>query len=289
METRIQTILIIENAPLVDEEFKSILGKDFLLLFANGAEDALELACQKGIDLVLLDNNTPGVEVGEIYSRLSENAANRYTQIILIVNKNQECLPAGVADCIDKPLQPAIVMARLQRHLELKGYRDLGEESAVDFFSVGGSQKEFDFLLGREWKRALRNQTPISLVLIGVDFFKEYEVHEGRLVGNACLRLVGEALRACIKRDLDFIALDETGNFICLLPDTDMDGVRRICQLIKEKVAQLNIPHPCSSIADHVTVSMGTATVRPTFKLSEDCLLHQAEILLEQVRNHSHS
>jgi diguanylate cyclase (GGDEF)-like protein len=293
METRIQTILIIENAPSEDEEFRAILGKDFQLLFANGSKDVLEMAGQNDIDLVLLDNDALGIDADEICTHLSENVANRNTQIVLMVNKKQECnledLPLGVADCIDKSLQPPIVMARLQRHLELKGYRDLWEGPTTDGFSAGGIQREFDFLLDREWKRALRNQTPISLVLIDVDFFKEYESHEGQPAGFNCLRLVGEVLRACVKRDLDFIARNETHNFICLLPDTDADGARRVCQLIREKVAQLNIPHPCSPIADHLTLSIGAATVRPTFKLNQDQLVHQAEAYLDEARKYSHS
>jgi diguanylate cyclase (GGDEF)-like protein len=288
MESKIQTILIIGDDPTGDREFRSILGKDYQLLFANGRKDVLEMTGQNNIDLVLVDNNTLKVEVSEICSHLTANIANRNTPIILIVQKDQECnlgnLPVGVADCIDKPLQPPIVMARLQRHLELKGYRDLWEGATTDGFSVGGSQWEFDLLLSREWKRALRNQTPISLVLIDIDFFKEYEANERGSSGDDCLRLVGEALRTCVKRDLDYIARHEKHSFICLLPDTDAEGARRVCQLIQERVAQLNIPHPCSPIADHVTLSLGMATVRPTFKLDQDYLIRQAEVLLENTR-----
>jgi PleD family two-component response regulator len=128
MDSKNQTILIIENASIDDEEFRSIFGKDFQLIFASECKDVLELAGQSDIDLVLLDKDTPGVAVGEICSHLNANAANRNTQIVFMVNKDQECnledLPVRVADCLDRPLKPLIVMVRLQRHLELKGYRD---------------------------------------------------------------------------------------------------------------------------------------------------------------------
>jgi diguanylate cyclase (GGDEF)-like protein len=159
----------------------------------------------------------------------------------------------------------------------------------MDGSSVRSGQKDFDFLLDRECKRALRTQTPISMFLIDVDFFKEYEAHEGQAACINCLHLVGEVLRICVKRDLDFIANNEMHNFVCLLPDTDADGARRICKLIQEKVAQLNIPHPCSPIADHVTLIIGAATVKPTFKLNQDQLVHQAEISLEEARNYAHN
>jgi diguanylate cyclase (GGDEF)-like protein len=294
MESKIQTILIIEDSPTNDEVFRSILGKNFQLLFASGRMDVLELVGQNDIDLVLLDNDIPSVGVGEICANLNTKVANRNTQIILMVKKEQESnledLPVGVADCIAKPLQPLIVMARLQRHLELKEYHDLWEGATTVGYSVGvGSQWEFDFLLSREWQRALRNQTPISLILIDIDFFKELKSHGGRPTGDDCLRLVEESLRECVKRDLDFIARHKKYAFVCLLPDTDTDGAQRVCQLIREKVVQLNIPHPSSPIADRVTLSIGSATVRPTFKLGQDYLLHQAEVLLENARSCDHN
>ena len=145
----------------------------------------------------------------------------------------------------------------------------------MDGSSVRSGQKDFDFLLDRECKRALRTQTPISMFLIDVDFFKEYEAHEGQAACINCLHLVGEVLRICVKRDLDFIANNEMHNFVCLLPDTDADGARRICKLIP--------------IADHVTLIIGAATVKPTFKLNQDQLVHQAEISLEEARNYAHN
>jgi diguanylate cyclase (GGDEF)-like protein len=194
-----------------------------------------------------------------------------------------EYLPVGVVDYITKPLQPPIVATRLQSHLKLKRYRDLWDSPSMD------SQWKMDALLAREWQRALRNQTPISLVLIDIDFFKEYEAHECQSTGDKCLCLVGEVLRSCAKRDMDFIARHDTHAFACLLPDTDTEGARRVCKQMQEKVAQLNIPHPCSPVTDRITVSIGVATVRPTFKLDQDYLRYQAEVLLQKSRDCGHN
>ncbi len=289
MDSKHQTILIIEDAPTEDEAFRSILGSEHQLLFAAGRKDALEIDGQKDIDLVLLDVDSTRIEVGEMYSHLKTNPANRNTKILLMVKQEQEGnlgdLPAGVADCIAKPLQPSIVMARVQSHLEIKGYRDFWESISTNRYQVrAGGQSKFDFLMAREWQRALRNQTPLSLILINIDFFKEFQSYKGRPAGDQILWLVGEVLRDCVKRGLDFIARHETHAFVCLLPDTDADGVHKVCQLIQEKVAQLNIPHPSSPMADRVTLSIGAATVRPNFKMQQDELLQQAEALLEVAR-----
>ena len=282
MDTKNQTILIIEQAPIEHEVFRTIIGKDYQLLFAAERTDVLELVGQKNIDLVMLDIDTPGLEAGDIFTHLNANPANCNTEIILIVKKGQEDylgdLPSGVTDVIAKPLQPQIVIARLQSRLEIKRYRDLGQNGQVGAGRVGADgQWKFDFLLAREWVRALRSQTPISLIYIDIDFFQEFETLQGRQVTENCLRLIGEVLRECAKRDLDYIASIKTHAFVCLLPDTDAGGARQVCQLIKEKVAALNIPHPCSPLAERLTLSIGVATVRPTFKLDPNYLLHQAE------------
>jgi diguanylate cyclase (GGDEF)-like protein len=294
MGSKNQTILIIEDTSTDDELFRSILGKDYQLLFATGRKDVLEINDHHFIDLVLLDTDTFGINAVEINSHLSANPANRNTQIILMVKKAQEGilgdLPAGVADFITKPLQPPIVITRLKYHLELKWYRDFWESISTDSYRMEANRQwKFDFLMAREWQRALRNQTPLSLVLIDIDFFKEFEAHKGRPAGDQVLWLVGEVLRDCGKRGLDFIARHATHAYVCLLPDTDADGAQRVCQFIHEKMAQLNIPHPCSPISDHVTLSLGVATVRPTFKLDQDHLIHQAEVLLEEARNCRHA
>lgn len=287
MNTINQTILVIEESPTDDEAIRSILGMDHSLVFSSGNLDALEIDAYKSIDLVLLDINTPGVEVDEICSHLRDNPDNHNTPVILMVKKEQECqlesLPAGVSDCITKPLQPPIVMARVESHLKLKRYHDLWESPMMD------SVRKLDSLLTREWQRALRNQTPISLVLIDIDFFKEYEVEKGQSAGDNSLSLVGEALRSCIKRDMDLIVSHDTHAFICLLPDTDLDGARRVCQQLLEKVAIMNIPHPCSPVSDRITISIGMSTARPSFNLGQDYLRYQAEISLEKAKECGHN
>jgi diguanylate cyclase (GGDEF)-like protein len=280
MNTINQTILVIEDSPIDDEKFRSILGGDHRLLFSAGDMDALEIDGNKDIDLVLLDINNPGVDAGQICSYFSDSPNYHNTPIIIIINKEEEHLlnqlPTGVSDWITKPLQPPLVMARVECHLKLKRYRDLWESPMVD------SVRILDSLLAREWQRALRHQTPLSLILIDIDYFKEYEAHDGEFASDACLKSVGDALRSCAKRDVDFIAGHDTHAFICLLPETDTGGARRVCQKMQDKIAKLNIPHPCSPVADRVTVSIGVATVRPTFKLDKDYLRYQAEVSLQK-------
>jgi diguanylate cyclase (GGDEF)-like protein len=294
MDEKNQTILIIEDPLIDDEALRSILGSDYRLLFAGGGKQALEIDGQKDIDLVLWDVDTPGIAADDVFSLLSANPANHNAQILLMVRPGQEGIwegrPAEVADWIGKPLQPSILKARVQSHLELKGYRDFWESISTNSSRMRvGNQWRFDFLMAREWQRALRNQTPISMILIDIDFFKEFEALKGRSAGDQVLWLVGEVLHDCVKRGLDFIARHETHAFVCLLPDTDTDGAHKVCQLIQEKMVQLNIPHPGSPVAQRVTVSIGVATVRPSFKMEQDELLRQAEELLEEARIKNHN
>jgi diguanylate cyclase (GGDEF)-like protein len=290
MEVKNQTILIIEDAPIVNNAFRSIFGKNHWLLFAHQQKEAFEIIQQNEIDLVLLDAVTSGIDAGEISRALCAHPLNHNTQIILIVNKEQEDqlgkLPVGVVDYISKPLLAPIVRTRVQNCLEIKGYRDLSENGSKDGRrGEVGSQWMFDALLTREWQRALRNQNPISLILIDVDFFNEMDAPGApQLANENYLLLIGEILRECVKRDLDFITHHEKHAFVCLLPDTDADGANRVCRQIREKVAQLHCSYPSSPVCDQLILNIGGATVKPGFKIDKDGLLYQAEVKLEEAR-----
>jgi diguanylate cyclase (GGDEF)-like protein len=147
-----------------------------------------------------------------------------------------------------------------------------------------GRQWMFTALLNREWQRALRSQTPISLILVDIDISFEFENKGDHIAIENYFLWVGEKLRECVKRDLDFITRHEKYTFVCLLPDTSADGVRRVCQMIQEKLGQLHFSTPSFPTADQVIYNIGGATVKPTFKLNQDYLLHQAEMKLEEAK-----
>jgi hemerythrin len=125
------------------------------------------------------------------------------------------------------------------------------------------NRKYFDTRLHDEWNRAIREQYPIGLLLIDVDFFKNYNDHYGHPAGDACLQAVAGAAKRRIVRAVDLLARYGGEEFVVLLPNTAMPGASKFAAGICEAVAALAIPHAASTVAAHVTVSVGAASLLP--------------------------
>ena len=155
-------------------------------------------------------------------------------------------------------------------------------EKLVTMDSLTGipNRRAFDKTVEQEWARSLRAGIPISFCMIDVDFFKPFNDHYGHGVGDECLRLVAGALRSCVRRPGDFVARYGGEEFAAVLSATDEAGALQFGQRLHAALAALNYPHAFSTVADHVTISIGIATSTPTAERSPDMLLKAADEML---------
>jgi diguanylate cyclase (GGDEF)-like protein len=105
------------------------------------------------------------------------------------------------------------------------------------------NRRHFDQRLEAEFKRAIRDQTPIALVIIDVDYFKKFNDHHGHVEGDACLQMVARAVRAGPRRPGDIAARFGGEEFTVLLPGTGIDGALAVAEAVRAAVAALNGPH----------------------------------------------
>ncbi|MBP7866692.1 MAG: diguanylate cyclase [Acidobacteria bacterium] len=117
--------------------------------------------------------------------------------------------------------------------------------------------------LEKEWRRSSRNAKPLSLVMLDVDDFKRYNDQNGHQEGDACLRKVGQAIRDTVFRPADLAGRYGGEEFGVVLAETDVEGARCVAERIRAAVEALAIPHPGSRVVDHVTVSLGVASLVP--------------------------
>jgi diguanylate cyclase (GGDEF)-like protein len=149
----------------------------------------------------------------------------------------------------------------VRTHLTLKGQSDLLRQWAyLDGLTQVGNRRSFDERLGAEWSRARRQQSPLSVVMLDVDFFKRYNDHHGHQAGDDCLFRVAAALRDGLRRPTDLLARYGGEEFVALLPDTDVDGALAVATELGRRVRALEIPHAASDVGPVVTVSGGVAT-----------------------------
>ncbi len=124
------------------------------------------------------------------------------------------------------------------------------------------NRRNFDSHLDVEWKRAIREQQPLTLALIDIDDFKAYNDHYGHLQGDQCLRRVARVLHQQTSRPRDLVARYGGEEFALILPHTDC-AAKALGEQCRAAVEALALPHTASPVASCVTVSVGVASLVP--------------------------
>lgn len=134
--------------------------------------------------------------------------------------------------------------------------------SAMDGLTGVANRRHFDETLALEWRRAARNSTPMSLLMLDIDYFKAFNDTAGHQAGDDCLRRVAHKLRDAVQRVGDLVARYGGEEFAVLLPGTDATKAMQFADKLREDIAALRIAHAASPFT-FVTVSIGVATVAP--------------------------
>jgi diguanylate cyclase (GGDEF)-like protein/PAS domain S-box-containing protein len=142
--------------------------------------------------------------------------------------------------------------------------RELEDLSFKDALTGVGNRRRFDSVLQTEWGSARRTQRPLSLVMIDIDFFKQYNDRHGHVGGDECLKRVAQTLRTGATRPRDFLARYGGEEFVLVLPETDENGAERVAARCHGAIAEEAIPHGASTVAPTVTVSIGVGTIVPS-------------------------
>jgi len=269
MDEKQQTVLIVDDSPMNREILSATLRPEYRVFTAADGHEALEIADTISPDLILLDVVLPGMDGYEVCARLKADRYTRNIPVIFLTAQNQEKdevkgLGLGAIDYIFKPIRPAIVRVRVRNHLELKQYRDFLEGlSATDGLTEIANRRRLDECLDVECRRAIREHTPLSLMMADIDFFKMYNDYYGHLAGDDALRKVARALKSSCQRPADLAARYGGDEFTGILPNTKADGGFNVASNFLAEVRGLCIPHPASPIEEKITISIGVATILP--------------------------
>ena len=142
------------------------------------------------------------------------------------------------------------------------------------------NRRAFNEYLMKEWKRAKRSGSPISLIIADVDNFKAYNDKYGHVVGDHCLRNIAEAFRKVAIRSSDLAARYGGEEIAVIMPETFEDGAATVAGNIHQAVTDLCIPHENSSTRSIVTISLGVTTIRNVDDYSIDQIIKLADAAL---------
>ncbi|WP_426702929.1 GGDEF domain-containing protein [Rhodanobacter sp. Col0626] len=141
--------------------------------------------------------------------------------------------------------------------------KELEELSFKDGLTGIANRRRFDALIEIEWENARRNRQPLSLVMLDIDYFKQYNDRYGHLEGDNCLKRVAQVLGLAAARARDVVARFGGEEFVLVLPETDEAAAAKMAERCRDLVAGERIPHEGSPAGLSLTVSLGVMTTIP--------------------------
>ena len=283
-------LLVVDDQPTNIQVLYRVFADDCQVFMATSGEQALHTAREEPPDVTLLDVMMPDMDGYEVCRQLKQDSATRDIPILFVTAHHEaqeeaRGLACGAVDFITKPIHPAVVRARVHTHLTLQRQTEVLKRLVfIDALTHAFNRRYFDERLAEEWGRAQRTGRPLGLILIDVDYFKQFNDVNGHQRGDDALRQVAQALKGTILRPGDVVCRYGGEEFACLLPDTDLDGALQVAQRMKLAVRELAIGHPASAVDQALTISAGVAVRTPTSRGDAAALLALADAQLYRAK-----
>lgn len=172
------------------------------------------------------------------------------------------------------------IVRDVEKQYLLKQFRRM---ALVDGLTNISNRRHFDEILSQEVRASERNNHPLSLILIDVDYFKRLNDSAGHQVGDECLVALAKVLASACHRPRDLAARYGGEEFVLLLPDTDLSGACQVAEKVKLKLAAIKLDHPDSELGNYITVSQGVSQWREG--MSADDFISEADKLLYSAKS----
>ncbi|MBI5602891.1 MAG: diguanylate cyclase [Deltaproteobacteria bacterium] len=163
--------------------------------------------------------------------------------------------------------------------------KELQQLSSSDGLTGIANRRYFDQVLAQEWQHGIRQGSSLALVMIDIDFFKNYNDVYGHQAGDDCLKQVAGTLKATLRRSVDLAARYGGEEFAAVLPNTEMEGAAFLAEEIRATIEGLGIKHENSSISKVVTVSVGVAAVIPIMGTQPSMIIAPADQALYKAKH----
>ena len=286
-------ILMFDNDPVSTGALARVLAAEFRVQLAPDGCHVLDAARHAGRtpDLILLGVTPPLREGFDICRQLKADETTRSVPVVLITQRGhaddeKRGLTLGAVACITRPFRLDVVKARVRNQVRQKLDNDLRERYAnQDSLTNVANRRRLDVALDVEWRRAMRDEKPLSLLMVEVDWFRQYNNLYGHRVGDQCLLRVADALSRVLTRPGDLLARYAGAKFAIILPSTDQQGAHLVGERMRDAIAELNIPHFRQDGVHRVSISVGCVGECPNMTLTYQQLLQTAEDQLLAARN----
>jgi two-component system chemotaxis family response regulator WspR len=306
-------ILLVDDQAMVAEAVRRLLAglPDIDLHYCANGADAVQQANKIKPNVILQDLVMPSIDGLELVRLYRANPGTAETPIIVLSSEEDPAVKShafavGANDYLVKLPDKVELIARIRYHSKaftnriqrdeafcalresqrqlMEANLELQRLTNIDSLTGLTNRRHFDEFIENEWSRAVRERTPLSVLLIDVDDFKQYNDSHGHLAGDDALRKVAKALRESSRRPSDCVARFGGEEFGIILPSTPLAGAQVLAEEYRRSVEALRFPRGTSIGGRYLTVSVGGATTLAQRGESFLSLLNAADKLLYEAK-----
>ncbi len=299
-------VLLVDDQAIIAEGIRRMLESenDIHLHYCADPSKAIEQAIEVNATVILQDLVMPDIDGMTLVRFYKANVSTKDIPIIVLSSKEDpkiksEAFSYGASDYLVKLPDQIELIARIRAHaknylMQLerdaaffalremkkqleKSNRKLEKLSMLDGLTGIANRRHFDSSFEEEYQRARQTQSPLSLILIDIDYFKLFNDTYGHQPGDDCLKQVASVLENECKKSTDLAARYGGEEFVILLPDTSAENALLVANRIREHINQLQIEHESSDTSNCVTISQGISCLLPNGVISSEELLERAD------------
>lgn len=285
-------ILIIDDNTFEITILRDILKHKYEIISAQNGQDGFELATKESPSLILLDIVMKGLDGFGTLQLLKANSTTMSIPVIFLTAVDNEEIEekgflAGVVDYIRKPYNPNIVLARINTQINIYNYRRMIEEQlSIDGLTGIHNRRDFKTKSAQFWERAKVEQTPLSFMILDIDFFKKVNDTYGHMTGDTVLIRLASLLKQTIHEDSsNYIARYGGEEFVVFLYNSTAEEGLKCAQQLCDDLRALNIPNENSEVCPVLTLSIGGNTIIPTDSDQIESFIIQADQNLYRAKN----
>jgi len=312
-EMRVVVLLVDDQAMVGEAVRRSLLSEPNLEFhFCANPDEAIAAALRIRPTVILQDLVMHGVDGLTLVQRYRNTPQLRETPIIVLSTKEdpkvkREAFQNGANDYLVKLPDSIELIARVRYHTRSymtlvqrnEAYRQLRQSQVklqeanlelqrltnLDGLTSLANRRYFDEYISSEWRRSIRDNTALSLLMIDVDNFKLYNDNYGHVLGDTVLRQIASIIQGHARRPGDLAARIGGEEFSVILPTTPLRNVQALGESLVKCVFAQNIEHVASSNGTRVTLSVGCASVIPTADASHTVLIEAADSALYHAKH----
>lgn len=310
-------ILIVDDIKENHLVMESVLSNpDINIVKAMSGEEALTLCSIHSFAVILLDVQMPGMDGFETAGILRSIEKTRNIPIIFVtaISKEKKAIyrgyELGAVDYLFKPIEPIVLKSKVRFFIEYHKQKLLIEKQAeelsykvkeltsiieekdrlenlsiIDPLTSVYNRRGLNKHLSLHLKNCTRYQLPLSVIVLDLDNFKQYNDNYGHINGDVVLREVSSLMKESMHRPEDFIGRLGGEEFIAVLPNTDLEGAKFVAKRILNKLTHAKIEHAYNEVDNIITVSMGLTTVIPDKTTTQEAIIETADRAMYQAKD----